>query len=555
MKHHHRGEVKDLKTNTRASSNYLEACVLCGSPHLQYLFLSHGYPVAQCQGCRLLMLNPQPSDEVLLEIYSANYFLGSGTPAHEKLNSEMKRATARLYLDLLASYGEMRGRLLEVGCGHGDFLIEARDRGLEVTGVEFSPDAVNMARSKIGDVAIFCGEIDQVNLSAQSFDICVLSDVIEHTRNPVSFLETIHRLLKPGGILFVATPSLDSWSARLLRQRWIEFKTEHLFYFNQQTIQHLLFETGYQEVVIRPGKKVLSNQYIYHHFERFPVPGLTPLVRWAYRLSPEALRTHHLAINPSGMVAMARARDIPRRHRLSVIVPAYNEKATFRTLMDSLVQKDLHGLDIEIVVVESNSTDGTREDALHYRDHPRVRLVLEETPLGKGHAVRTGFEHIQGDFVLIQDADLEYDLNDYELLLEPLRCCREAFVLGSRHSGGQSWKIREFERQPLLSAFLNLGHAFFAFLLNLIYRQRLKDPFTMYKVFRRDCLYGVRFECNRFDFDIELVTKLVRKGYTPVEIPVNYRSRSFAEGKKISLLLDPLTWVKALFKYRFASLT
>jgi hypothetical protein len=77
----------------------------------------------------------------------------------------------------------------------------------------------------------------------------------------------------------------------------------------------------------------------------------------------------------------------------------------------------------------------------------------------------------------------------------------------------------------------------------------------MYKVFRRDCLYGVRFECNRFDFDIELVAKLVRKGYTPLEIPVNYRSRSFAEGKKISLLLDPLSWIKALFKYRFASLT
>jgi SAM-dependent methyltransferase len=529
--------------------------VLCGSQHLQYVFVSHGYPVAQCQGCHLLMLSPQPSDEVLLGIYSANYFLGDGTPAHEILNSEMKRATARLYLDLLASYGENRGQLLEVGCGHGDFLIEARDRGFKVTGVEFSADAVKVARSKTEDVDVFCGEVDKVNLSPQSFDVCVLSDVIEHTRDPVSFLETIHRVLRPGGVLFVATPSLDSWSARILRQRWMEFKTEHLFYFDQQTIQHLLFKTGYEEVVIRPGKKVLSHQYIYHHFERFPVPGLTPLVRWANRLLPEGLRTRHLALNPSGMVAMARARAIPRRRKLSVIVPAYNEKATFCTLMDSLVRKEVDGLDVEIVVVESNSTDGTREDALGYRDHPRVRLVLQENPLGKGHAVRTGLKHIQGDFVLIQDADLEYDLNDYELLLEPLRCCRKAFVLGSRHSEGQSWKIREFERQPLLSVFLNLGHAFFAFLLNLIYRQRLKDPFTMYKVFRRDCLYAVRFECNRFDFDIELVAKLVRKGYTPLEIPVNYRSRSFAEGKKISLLVDPLSWIKALVKYRFTPLT
>jgi hypothetical protein len=101
---------------------------------------------------------------------------------------------------------------------------------------------------------------------------------------------------------------------------------------------------------------------------------------------------------------------------------------------------------------------------------------------------------------------------------------------------------------------VNVGHLLFVGLLNTLYRQRLRDPFTMYKVFRRDCLHGLTFECDRFDFDFELVIKLVRKGYVPLEIPVNYSSRSFKEGKKVSMLRDPLTWIRALVKYRFSSL-
>ena len=170
----------------------------------------------------------------------------------------------------------------------------------------------------------------------------------------------------------------------------------------------------------------------------------------------------------------------------------------------------------------------------------------------KGHAVRTGLTHATGDFVLIQDADCEYDVNDYDALLAPLVANRQAFVLGSRHLG--DWKIRRFSDQTRMATFFNLGHWLFAGLLNILYRQKLKDPFTMYKVFRRDCLHGLRFESNRFDFDFELVIKLIRKGYLPKEIPVNYESRSFTEGKKVSPFRDPLTWLRALVKFRLAPL-
>jgi hypothetical protein len=167
--------------------------------------------------------------------------------------------------------------------------------------------------------------------------------------------------------------------------------------------------------------------------------------------------------------------------------------------------------------------------------------------------VRQGLARVSGDIVIIQDADLEYDLRDYPSLIQPLLQRQAMFVLGSRHGG--SWKMREFTDQQSLATYLNLGHVLFTFLLNTLFGQRLGDPFTMFKVFRSECLHGLRFENNRFDFDFELVIKLVRKGYRPLEVPVNYRSRSFAEGKKVSMWRDPASWLQALTRLRLQKLT
>jgi glycosyltransferase involved in cell wall biosynthesis/2-polyprenyl-3-methyl-5-hydroxy-6-metoxy-1,4-benzoquinol methylase len=507
--------------------------------------------VVRCVECGLLFLNPQPSDAELAAIYTATYFLGGDSPEHHAQVAQMKGATAVHYLREIGRYrGGHGGRLLEIGCGRGEFLAEAQRVGYEVTGVEISESSVEQARVLLGaDATVFCGEVETVPLNPGDFDVCVLADVIEHARDPLGFLRTIHRLLKPDGVLFIATPSLDSWSARLMRQSWMEFKPEHLTYFDTRTIQTALYRTGFHQLLVRPGWKVLNLGYVAAHFARYPVSLVTPLVRALARLTPRRLRDWNVPIVASGMGVLARATTVPRHPKLSVIVPAYNEAATFEPLMKALLAKEVPGCDFEVIVVESNSTDGTRELARRYEGHPRVRLVLEEQPRGKGRAVRTGLEHATGDFVLIQDADLEYDLEDYDALLEPLLQGQVKLVLGSRHGGG-TWKMRRFTDQKWLSATLNLGHWFFTTLVNLLFWQRLKDPFTMFKVFRRDFLYGLTFTCNRFDFDYELLIKLVRKGYRPIEIPVNYRSRSFKEGKKVSVVWDPLTWLWALLRLR-----
>ena len=248
----------------------------------------------------------------------------------------------------------------------------------------------------------------------------------------------------------------------------------------------------------------------------------------------------------------ARVGTLPKQPLLSVIVPVYNEAKTFPILIKALLAKQIPGLKKEIIIIESGSSDGTRPLVQALEKKPGVRVIYEERPQGKGHAVRQGLKAAKGDWILIQDGDLEYDIDDYDDLMVPLMAYQTAFVLGSRHSG--DWKMRKFTDQPGTATILNTGHLFFTFLLNVVCGSKLRDPFTMFKVFRRDCLNGLDFKAKRFDFDFELMIKLLRKGYQPLEIPVNYRSRSFNEGKKVRILYDPMTWFWALIRFRLSPL-
>jgi glycosyltransferase involved in cell wall biosynthesis len=236
--------------------------------------------------------------------------------------------------------------------------------------------------------------------------------------------------------------------------------------------------------------------------------------------------------------------------RVSIIIPIYNEVLTCKELLDKVSEKTLPGYEKEIIIVESNSTDGSREVAQGFAKNQNIRLILEDRPNGKGFAVRKGLEAATGDIIMIQDADLEYDTNDYDRLLKTLTESNTSFVLGSRHLGKDSWKIRTFHSYFGTALIMNLAHHFFTFIINTIYSQKLTDPATMYKVFYRSCLKGINFSCSRFDFDFELVCKLILNGYHPIEIPVSYDSRGFAAGKKVRFFRDPLTWVKVIIMTR-----
>ncbi len=548
-----KSEVEHAGSGRGGRAQYLlQACSVCGRRSLRYAFSIDNHRLVRCQNCGTMMLNPQPSDEALAAIYSEEYVLLQEDARGAAHVSDLKRRTARLYLDLLREYrGGHGGRLLEIGCGQGDFLVEAVGCGYEVVGTDVSPHVCRIAAQRVGGGgAVHCGSLETLDAGPEGFDVVVLADVIEHVRNPGETLQRIHGLLRPGGTIFVATPAMDSWSAQFMGHRWMEFKLEHLTYLDRSNIQTLLLRAGFDTLVVESNAKYLSFAYINAHFQKYKVKWISGVMSGLSHLLPDTLQWLPLRTVASGMIVMGTRGERRARPRLSVVVPAYNEAGTLAEVLDQLVTREFAEVDAEVIVVESGSTDGTREIARAYAKRGQVKLIEEETPRGKGHAVRTGLAACTGDVILIQDADLEYDIEDYDALLQPILSGHRAFVLGARHGEG-GWKLRKFEDQPLLASLLNVGHWGFTFLVNFLFGVWLRDPMTMYKVFRRDCLTGLRFTCNRFDFDYELLTHLIRKGYRPLEIPVNYHSRSFQHGKKIRPLTDPWNWLWALARLRF----
>jgi len=237
--------------------------------------------------------------------------------------------------------------------------------------------------------------------------------------------------------------------------------------------------------------------------------------------------------------------------RVAVVMPVYNECESVLKIMSDVLALDLDGVELRLVVVESASTDGTREVLQGMPTDSRVQLVYQDHASGKGNALREGFGYVENhEIILIQDADLEYDTSDYSKLLRPIIAGESTFVLGSRHVPGQP--IRTMAGEPVSSFVTNLGHAFFCALFNITYGVKLADPFTMYKIFPAEAIRGMRFDSDRFDFDWELAAKLIRTGNAPLEIPVTYMSRGFKQGKKVRLFRDPLTWVHAAVKFRLA---
>ena len=244
--------------------------------------------------------------------------------------------------------------------------------------------------------------------------------------------------------------------------------------------------------------------------------------------------------------------------KVSIIIPIYNEAATVDTVLESVWAQPLDGLDKEIIVVESNSSDGSVRlvaefAARHAADTMTpIHVIRQPAARGKGHAVRAGFRVATGDILLIQDADLEYDVRDYPDLLRPIVQGRTSFVLGSRHMGADGWKIRRYARAGMRAWLMNVGGMLFHKFFNEMFGTRLSDPTSMYKVLLASCLDGLTFTCERFDFDYELLGKLIRKGCVPLEVPVSYQSRGFEAGKKIRPFRDPPTWIRAIVATRFS---
>ena len=226
--------------------------------------------------------------------------------------------------------------------------------------------------------------------------------------------------------------------------------------------------------------------------------------------------------------------------KLSVIVPVFNERNTVVEVMRRMRAVDLP-VEREFIVVDDGSSDGTQQVLAQLGDST-VKVVRHPGNQGKGAAIRTGLEHVTGDLVLIQDADLEYDPEDWPKLLAPVFRGRATVVYGSRFTG---------ERRNML--FLHwVGNRMLSLATNVLYNTTLSDMETCYKLFDRRVLDGITIRSDRFDFEPEITAKVLRKKIRIYEVPISYTGREFDEGKKITWR-DGFAALYALVKFRFVS--
>ncbi len=221
-------------------------------------------------------------------------------------------------------------------------------------------------------------------------------------------------------------------------------------------------------------------------------------------------------------------------------MPVYNERETLVPAVESVLA--IERVD-ELIIVDDGSTDNTRElyDDVAALDD-RVLIHLQEYNQGKGAAVRTGFSLATGDILLIQDADLEYDPRDYAALIQPIEEGRSAVVYGSRFRGGPT-KAMFFWHM--------VGNKFLTLVTNIIYNTILSDMETCYKVFRADVIRDIPLHAKGFEFEPEITSKILKRGYRIYEVPISYYGREFEEGKKLNPWREGPKALYYLLKYRF----
>ena len=223
---------------------------------------------------------------------------------------------------------------------------------------------------------------------------------------------------------------------------------------------------------------------------------------------------------------------------VSVVIPVYNERETIAEIVRRVQAVGIHQ---EIVIVDDYSMDGTRDVLLELAEQPDIRVLMHGYNQGKGAALRTAFAEVEGDVVMIQDADLEYDPKEFPKLLAPIERGETDVVYGSRF-------LENADQDP--SRLHRFGNRMLTALSNRLTGQRLTDMETCYKVFRRDVLQTIQFQQNRFGFEPEITAKISRMGKQIVEVPISYEYRSYDEGKKIGIR-DGINALWCIVRYAF----
>jgi hypothetical protein len=513
-------------------------CPTCQSDSPRYLFHRTGVRFVRCAACATVYVNPGR------ESGGVNYFdMERARPFTNARDRELALADFARLLDRIAvDYeriaGEPLARALVLGRFLRDYrnLPEARRIGLAVA--EVNDDAFERL-SATADVSW------AQSLLVQAPQVVLLHELLEACSDAGAVLGALVAATPPSTLFVVTYTNADSLPARMMRRYWPPFFDYKTAFFSTANLTALMARFGLVLKTQYPLPVTRTAQYVAERIAR-PAGVSRALTATSLRSLPLPLR----AGNRVAIFGRRAGGHITTDEKLSIILPVFNEARYADKVIDAVLAKPLK-IDKELIIVESNSTDGTRDIVRRYEGRRGVRVILEEAPRGKGHAVRAGLAHVTGTIVLIQDADFEYDIDDYEALLEPILQHKATFVLGSRSLGLDHWKVRKYDATPIRGLALNFAQVVFAKTYDVLYQQHVTDVNTMFKVFRAECLDGLHLESNGFELDIELACKLARNGNSPMEVPVNYIGRGFDQGKKIRFWRDAWPSYKAFFKYRF----
>lgn len=231
--------------------------------------------------------------------------------------------------------------------------------------------------------------------------------------------------------------------------------------------------------------------------------------------------------------------------KLSIIIPVYNEPITIKDIVKKVEKVKLGDVKKEIIIVDDGSTDSTT-DIIKKLNGKYVR-VFQKKNQGKGAALKAGIKKATGDIIVFQDADLEYDPNDYVALMQPILKEKTEVTFGSRFIN-QKLNIFGKERSPHVLHWF--GNKFLTSAFNFLYGTKLTDAEPCYKMFKSKVLKNIKVKSNRFEYDIELMCKLVKKKHKIIQLPINYHPRTFEEGKKINWR-DGIVAFSTMIKYRF----
>ncbi len=462
-----------------------------------------------------------------------------------------RRQQAGIILEQISKY-KKRGRLLDVGCGPGFFLDEAKRLGWEVTGVDLSGWAKDYCKEHFG-IDVLQGVLTELGLPNRSFDVIVLNDVIEHLADPKATLKEIRQILKNDGVIYVSTPDIDSALSQLLGARWWGINKYHLFYFSKKTLEQFFREVGFKAVRYSAYPRVFSMNYwakrlkSYPAFIAKPVEFLSGFGGWGER-SLKIFLHDQIGVIAKKIIrldSVGAEEGVPKeptqkKLKVTAALPAYNAEKTLERTVADIPRNSVD----EIILVDDHSRDGTVALA------KKIGLVVFEHPTNQGYGAnqKTCYEMAierGADIVVMVHPDYQYDPRIIPQLVEPIHKGAADAVFGSRMMKGGALEggmpIWKHNANVVLTAFENVMLGAY-----------LTEYHSGFRAYSARLLKGIDFKANSngFLFDTEIIVQALANHYKIEEIPI--RTRYFEEASSIKLwpsILYGLGIVRIMFIY------